>query len=46
MVLSILLSITVFTQCTPVQSIWDTSVPKESCPLSLTVIATIMCGKS
>lgn len=46
MALSILLAITVFAQCTPVQSIWDTRIPKDSCPLSLTVIATVMCGKS
>ncbi|BCS25357.1 uncharacterized protein APUU_50068S [Aspergillus puulaauensis] len=46
MVLSILLAITVFAQCTPVQSIWDTRIPKDSCPLSLTVIATVMCAWS
>lgn len=46
MVLSILLAITVFAQCTPVQSIWDPRIPSESCPLSLTVMAKVMCGKS
>lgn len=44
MALSILLAITVFAQCTPVQSIWDSRVPSNGCSLNLTIMATIMCG--
>lgn len=44
MILSILLAISVFAQCTPVQSIWDPRIPKEGCALDLTTVATIMCG--
>lgn len=44
MTLSILLAITVFAQCTPVQSIWDSRVPSNGCSLNLTIMATIMCG--
>ncbi|KAJ5782941.1 hypothetical protein N7457_004715 [Penicillium paradoxum] len=46
MVLSILLAITVFAQCTPVYSIWDPRVPPESCPLNLALTATVMCAWS
>ncbi|PLB42583.1 uncharacterized protein BDW47DRAFT_121684 [Aspergillus candidus] len=46
MILSIFLSITVFVQCTPVESIWDPRVPKKGCSLNLTVIATVMCAWS
>lgn len=43
--LSILLAITVFAQCTPVRSIWDSRVKQDGCSLNLTIIATVMCGK-
>ncbi|KAL4907811.1 hypothetical protein BDW74DRAFT_189220 [Aspergillus multicolor] len=46
MALSLLLAISVFAQCTPVQSIWDSRVPQQSCPLDLTQIATVMCAWS
>ncbi|KAJ5382274.1 hypothetical protein N7517_000185 [Penicillium concentricum] len=46
MALSILLAITVFAQCTPVQSIWDSRVPSNGCSLNLTIMATIMCAWS
>ncbi|KAL4736681.1 hypothetical protein BDV11DRAFT_211037 [Aspergillus similis] len=46
MALSVLLAISVFAQCTPVQSIWDSRIPKDSCPLDLTTIATVMCAWS
>ncbi|KAJ5493721.1 hypothetical protein N7463_009808 [Penicillium fimorum] len=46
MVLSILLAITVFAQCTPVQSIWDSRVPSNGCSLDLALVATIMCAWS
>ncbi|KAF7959487.1 hypothetical protein EAE96_001103 [Botrytis aclada] len=45
LVLSFLLAIAVFAQCTPVQSIWDPTV-KGTCTLSLTVIAKVMCSWS
>ncbi|KAJ5614974.1 hypothetical protein N7537_000088 [Penicillium hordei] len=46
MALSILLAITVFAQCTPVQSIWDSRVPSNGCSLNLTIMATVMCAWS
>lgn len=44
MVLSIILAVTVFAQCTPVESIWDPRIPSKGCSLNLAVMATIMCG--
>lgn len=44
MVLSLLLAIAVFLQCTPVQSIWDPRI-EGTCTLSLTIIAKVMCCK-
>ncbi|KAL4920481.1 hypothetical protein BDW62DRAFT_198795 [Aspergillus aurantiobrunneus] len=46
MALSVILAVSVFTQCTPVESIWDARVAKEACPLDLTQIATVMCAWS
>ncbi|KAI0095972.1 hypothetical protein F4814DRAFT_457562 [Daldinia grandis] len=43
---SILLSITVFAQCVPFESLYDERVPREYCPLDLTTIAYIMCSWS
>ncbi|KAG4033231.1 hypothetical protein MFRU_005g02440 [Monilinia fructicola] len=45
MVLSLLLAIAVFLQCTPVQSIWDPRI-EGTCTLSLTIIAKVMCSWS
>lgn len=39
------MAITVYAQCYPVQSLWDTDVAVEACPISLTEIATVACGK-
>ncbi|KAI1080756.1 hypothetical protein F5B20DRAFT_589130 [Whalleya microplaca] len=43
---SMLLAISCFAQCTPVESIWDARVKPKSCPLDLTLIAFIMCSWS
>ncbi|KAI0007130.1 hypothetical protein F4779DRAFT_643457 [Xylariaceae sp. FL0662B] len=43
---SILLAISCFAQCTPVESLWDTRVEGKVCPLDLTLIAFIMCSWS
>ncbi|KAM3086981.1 hypothetical protein ACMFMG_001091 [Clarireedia jacksonii] len=43
--LSFLLAISVFAQCTPVQSIWDPRI-EGTCTLSLSIIAKIMCSWS
>lgn len=44
-VLGIFLGCTIFTQATPVQSIWDSRVPKQHVYLSLTVVAEVFCSK-
>ncbi|KAL4928050.1 uncharacterized protein BDV17DRAFT_298785 [Aspergillus undulatus] len=46
MFLSILLAIVVFAQCTPVESIWDSRVPSQGCPISMPKVATVMCAWS
>ncbi|KAI0884105.1 uncharacterized protein GGS22DRAFT_189235 [Annulohypoxylon maeteangense] len=43
---SLLLAISCFAQCTPVESIWDERIKTKSCPLNLTNIAFIMCSWS
>ncbi|KAI0896169.1 hypothetical protein F4806DRAFT_496289 [Annulohypoxylon nitens] len=43
---SLLLSISCFAQCTPVEALWDARVQIESCPLNLTHIAFVMCSWS
>ncbi|APA08912.1 hypothetical protein sscle_04g036820 [Sclerotinia sclerotiorum 1980 UF-70] len=45
LLLSFLLAIVVFLQCTPVESIWDSRI-EGTCTLSLTVIAKVMCSWS
>lgn len=46
MILSIFLSVAVFAQCTPVESIWNPLlIDQKVCYLSLTVVAFIDCGK-
>lgn len=45
MSLSILLAVSCFAQCYPVQGLWDAQVPIEACPLNLTKIAFTMCCK-
>ena len=44
MFLSVFLAISVFAQCTPARSIWDSRVKSKGCSLNLTIIATVMCG--
>ncbi|KAL3474274.1 hypothetical protein BJX99DRAFT_271806 [Aspergillus californicus] len=46
MFLSILLAIVVFAQCTPVESIWDSRVTQESCPVNMPMVATVLCAWS
>ncbi|KAI1138447.1 hypothetical protein F5Y05DRAFT_418770 [Hypoxylon sp. FL0543] len=43
---SLLLAISVFAQCTPVEALWDARVKIKSCPINLTNIAFIMCSWS
>ncbi|KAI2464229.1 hypothetical protein F4781DRAFT_425700 [Annulohypoxylon bovei var. microspora] len=43
---SLLLAISCFAQCTPVEALWDTRIKIESCSLNLTTIAFIMCSWS
>ncbi|OTA83720.1 hypothetical protein M434DRAFT_16599 [Hypoxylon sp. CO27-5] len=43
---SILLAISCFAQCTPVEALWDARVKIQSCPINLTTIAFIMCSWS
>ncbi|KAH8649225.1 hypothetical protein BX600DRAFT_529756 [Xylariales sp. PMI_506] len=46
MFLSVLLAITCFTQCYPVQSLWDANIESIACPLDLTYVAYVMCSFS
>lgn len=46
MFLSVLLAITCFTQCTPVESLWNPAVPMVACPINLTNVAFVMCCES
>ncbi|KAF7530864.1 hypothetical protein G7054_g9454 [Neopestalotiopsis clavispora] len=46
MALSILLAVSCFAQCYPVQSLWDADVTIEACPINLTKIAFVMCSFS
>ncbi|KAI1452433.1 hypothetical protein F4805DRAFT_472420 [Annulohypoxylon moriforme] len=43
---SLLLAISCFAQCTPVESLWDERIKTKYCPLNLTHIAFIMCSWS
>lgn len=44
MFLSCLLSVVLFAQCTPTQSIWDPALADQKvCHISLTVVAFITC---
>ncbi|KAI1206360.1 uncharacterized protein F4807DRAFT_439794 [Annulohypoxylon truncatum] len=43
---SLLLAISCFAQCTPVEALWDARIKIKSCPLNLTNIAFIMCSWS
>ncbi|KAF4459603.1 hypothetical protein FALBO_13635 [Fusarium albosuccineum] len=45
-ILSAVLAAAVFTQCTPVQSLWDNRVAPESCPIKLTTLAVVVCAWS
>lgn len=42
---SILLSISCFAQCRPVEAIWDARIKDKICPINLTDIAFILCCK-
>ena len=44
--LSVFMAISVFTQCTPTQSIWDVRVPMQKCPLNLATISYVFCSWS
>lgn len=46
MFLSVLLAITCFAQCTPVESLWNPNVAIVACPLNLTNVAFVMCCES
>lgn len=46
MFLSIFLAIAVFAQCYPAQSLWDSDVKTQACPISLTTLAFVMCCES
>ncbi|OTB02628.1 hypothetical protein M426DRAFT_322547 [Hypoxylon sp. CI-4A] len=46
MFFSTLETVCVFTQCFPVESLWDTRVAKETCPMNLTTVAFIFCSLS
>ncbi|KAI1407383.1 hypothetical protein F5Y13DRAFT_183430 [Hypoxylon sp. FL1857] len=43
---SILLGISCFAQCSPVEAIWDARIKIKTCPINLTTIAFIMCSWS
>lgn len=40
---SLLLAISCFAQCAPVEAIWDARITNKTCPINLTNMAFIMC---
>ncbi|KAI6085228.1 hypothetical protein F4821DRAFT_241433 [Hypoxylon rubiginosum] len=43
---SLLLAISCFAQCAPVEAIWDARITNKTCPINLTNMAFIMCSWS
>ncbi|KAI1767874.1 hypothetical protein GGR53DRAFT_525483 [Hypoxylon sp. FL1150] len=43
---SLLLAISCFAQCAPVEAIWDARIENKTCPINLTDIAFVMCSWS